>query len=239
MPEKESAMNGFEIPAEVLSRTKERRGHEHPFADLDPVRTALVVVDMQNGFMDDEVGHAVCPMAREIVPNVNRLAVAVRSSGGGVFWVKNTFNARTAREWSVLEEMATPERRAKRAASMSEGTKGHALWPLLDVRPEDEIVQKYRFSAFLPGASNLHERLQERGFDTALITGTVTNVCCESSARDAMMMNYKVVMVTDANAAMTMEEHRASLLSFYSIFGDVMDTDFLISRLCRSEVKAA
>ncbi len=163
----------------------------------------------------------------------------VRSSGGGVFWIKNTFNARSAREWSVLDEMATPERRAKRAAAMSEGTKGHELWPSLDVRPEDEIVKKYRFSAFLAGASDLPERLQARGFDTVLITGTVTNVCCESSARDAMMMNYKVVMVTDANAAMTMEEHRASLLSFYSIFGDVMDTDFLIGRLHRSMVKAA
>ncbi len=205
-------MNGLDIPPEMLARAKEQRGREHPFADLDPMHTALVVVDMQNAFMDDAVGHAVCPMAREIVPNVNRLAAAVRSGGGGVFWIKNTFNVRSAREWSVLDEMATPERRAKRAAAMSEGTKGHELWPSLDVRADDEIVKKYRFSAFLAGASDLPDRLQARGFDTVLITGTVTNVCCESSARDAMMMNYKVVMVTDANAAMTMEEHRASLL---------------------------
>jgi ureidoacrylate peracid hydrolase len=70
-----------------------------------------------------------------------------------------------------------------------------------------------------------------------LITGTVTNVCCESSARDAMMTNFKTVMVSDANAAMTMAEHNASLVAFYAIFGDVMDTDFVIQRLTRNAVR--
>jgi nicotinamidase-related amidase len=55
------------------------------------------------------------------------------------------------------------------------------LWPELDVRPQDEIIEKYRFSGFLPGTSELPDRLRTRGFDTVLITGTVTNVCCESS----------------------------------------------------------
>jgi nicotinamidase-related amidase len=118
---------------------------------------------------------------------------------------------------------------------MREGSEGQALWPGLDVRPDDEIVRKYRFSAFLPGASDLPYRLRSRGFDTVLITGTVTNVCCESSARDAMMTNFRTVMVTDANAAMTMEEHRASLLAFYAIFGDVMDTDLVVQRLMRND----
>jgi ureidoacrylate peracid hydrolase len=61
-----------------------------------------------------------------------------------------------------------------------------------------------------------------------LITGTVTNVCCESSARDAMMLNFKTIMVSDGNAARTDAEHNATLASFYSVFGDVMDTDHLI-----------
>jgi nicotinamidase-related amidase len=236
---KEPAMNWLDIPEAILARVTERRGTAHPFADLDPAHTALIVVDLQNGFMDDEVGHAVCPMARDIVPNVNRLASAVRATGGEVFWIKNTFNARTEVEWSVLEEMSTPARRVMRAASMLEGTKGHALWPLLDVKPEDTIVKKYRFSAFLPGASDLPGMLRARGLDTVLITGTVTNVCCESSARDAMMTNFRTVMITDANAAMTMEEHTASLLAFYNVFGDVMDTDFTIARLTRALSQAA
>jgi ureidoacrylate peracid hydrolase len=121
--------------------------------------------------------------------------------------------------------------RAKRAGAMSEGTKGHDLWPALDVRPEDEIVKKYRFSAFLPGASELAERLRARGFDTVLITGTVTNVCCESSARDAMMSNFRVVMISDGNAATTQAEHEASLTAFYLTFGDVMDTAMVVDLL--------
>jgi len=228
-------MNWFEVPEAVAQRVIARSGVAHPHADLDPRRTALIVVDLQNAFMDDEVGHAVCPMARDIVPNVNRLASVVRGAGGGVFWIKNTFDERCVIDWSNAHAMLTPESRARRIAAMSEGTKGQDLWPELDVRPEDEIVRKYRFSAFLPGTSELPYRLRARGFDTVLITGTVTNVCCESSARDAMMTNFKTIMVSDANAAMTMEEHQASLIAFYAIFGDVMDTEFLIQRLTRND----
>ncbi len=232
-------MNWFDVSEDVSARVLARRGTLHPFADLAPTRTALVVIDMQNGFMDERVGHAVCPMARDIVPNVNRLADAVRATGGGVFWIKNTHDESCLASWSVMHEMSTPDGRRKRSAAMSEGTEGHELWPALVVHPADEIIRKYRFSAFLPGASELPDRLRARGFDTVLITGTVTNVCCESSARDAMMTNFKVVMITDANAAANMDEHQASLRAFYLTFGDVMDTDFVISRLTREQLKAA
>lgn len=224
-------MNGVNVPQHIVERVVSRRGTAHPFDRLDPTRTALVVIDLQNGFMDDAVGHAVCPAAREIVPAVNRLAAAVRETGGGVFWVLNTHNERNARDWSVMEDMATPARRVRRAEAMSEGTRGHALWPALEVRAADEMVRKYRYSAFLPGASALPERLRARGFDTVLITGTVTNVCCESSARDAMMTNFRVVMVSDGNAAATPEEHDASLIALYSSFTDLMDTDMIVARL--------
>jgi ureidoacrylate peracid hydrolase len=227
-------MNGFQAPGSIVQRVIARCGSEHPHADLQPAQTALIVVDLQNAFMDDAVGHAVCPMARDIVPNVNRLAAAVRALGGGIFWIKNTFDERGAYEWSNAHAMLTPANQQRRITAMTDGSKAHELWPKLDVRPEDEIVRKYRFSAFLPGTCDLPYRLRARGFDTALITGTVTNVCCESSARDAMMTNFKTIMVSDANAAMTIEEHNASLAAFYAIFGDVMDTDFVIRRLTRN-----
>ncbi|MBN8929197.1 MAG: hypothetical protein BGO51_01670 [Rhodospirillales bacterium 69-11] len=231
-------MNGVTFPQAVIDRVLARRGTAHVFADLDPARTALVVIDLQRAFMDDAVGHAVCPAARDIVPNVNRLAAAIRTAGGGVFWVKNTFDASCLTEWSVMQDISTPAMRAKRAAAMTEGTPGHDLWPTLEVGPDDEIVQKKRFSAFLPGASALPDRLRARGFDTVLITGTVTNVCCESSARDAMMTNFRTVMVSDANAATTQAEHEASLTAFYLTFGDVMDTDMVIGLLA-GHAKAA
>src|SRR5262249_56821878 len=87
------------------------------------------------------VGHAVVPAAREIVPAVNRLAAAVRATGGGVFWVKMTHDERCLNDWSVAFELATPEMREKRIAALTEGSLGHELWPELDVRPEDEIVR--------------------------------------------------------------------------------------------------
>jgi ureidoacrylate peracid hydrolase len=228
-------MNGLDIPEAFTERVIRRCGRAHPHEDLQGWQTALVVIDLQNAFMDDAVGHAVCPMARDIVPEVNRLAAAVREARGGVFWIKNTYDSRSAIEWSHSDAMMTEVARARRVAAMTEGAKGHDLWPELDVRSEDEIVRKYRFSAFLPGTCDLSYRLRARGFDTVLIAGTVTNVCCESSARDAMMMNFRTVMVSDANAALTIEEHQASLLSIYNIFGDVMDTDFIIRRLTRND----
>src|SRR5947207_10931492 len=232
-------LNGATIPDEVVRRVVERRGGEHCFAELDPARTALVVIDLQHAFMNDAVGHAVVPAARDIVPAVNRLADAIRRSGGGVFWVQMTHDARCLDEWSTAFEISTPAMREKRIAALSEGGLGHQLWPELDVRPEDEIVKKYRYSGFMPGTSDLPDRLRARGFDTVLITGTVTNVCCESSARDANMTNFRTIMVSDGNAALSEAEHNASLSAFYNTFGDVMDTDMIIACLQRSRAARA
>ncbi|MBC9207431.1 cysteine hydrolase [Roseomonas aerophila] len=215
----------MDIPDHVVQRVIARCGTPHPYAVLEPRRTALVVIDMQNGYMRADVGHACVPMAVEIVPTINRLAAHVRQAGGGVFWVQNASDERSRQEWSVLEAQASPARRAARIRSVSPGAVGHEFWPDLDIRAEDSIVPKYRYSAFIRGASDLEAILRQRGYDTVLIAGTLTNVCCESSARDAMMLNFHTVMVSDANAALTDAEHNASLISFYSFFGDVLSTD--------------
>lgn len=224
-------MHTLDIPPEIIARVEARCGRAHPFEDLDPRRTAFVVIDLQVGFMDPAISHAHCPMAERIVPAVNRLAAALREAGGGVFWVQNTHDASCDTQWSVMQRMATPAARARRVAAMTEGSPGHALWPALDVRPQDETVLKRRFSAFIQGSSDLPERLRARGFDTVLIGGTVTNVCCESSARDAMMLDFRTVMVADCNAANSDAEHNASLAAFWNIFGDVMTADHVIERL--------
>jgi ureidoacrylate peracid hydrolase len=231
-------LNGATIPDVIVERVIARRGREHSYADLDPRRTALVVIDLQHAFMNDAIGFAVVPSARDIVPAVNRLATAVRETGGGVFWIKMTHDARCLDDWSIAYELPTQEYRERRIAALSEGTPGHDLWPDLEVRPDDEVVLKYRYSAFMPGTSELPERLRARGFDTVLITGTVTNVCCESSARDANMTNFRTIMVSDGNAAATQEEHDASLTAFYNTFGDVMDTEMIIAGLRRAQLPA-
>jgi ureidoacrylate peracid hydrolase len=108
---------------------------------------------------------------------------------------------------------------------------GRQLWSLLDVLPGDWHVTKTRFSAFITGSSTLDTLLRAQGITSLLISGTTTDVCCESTARDAMMLNYEVVMVSDANAAFTDEIHAAALHAFYANFGDVLTVDESLAAL--------
>jgi ureidoacrylate peracid hydrolase len=232
-------MHDFTIPRSVVDRVIERRGREHVYDRLDPAKSALIVVDMQNAFMLPGVAHSLCPMAERIVPNINRLARTVRATGGTVIWITTTFTPQALRDWSTYFEMTSPQRVAKRIEALTADSRGHALWSALDVQPQDPIVEKNRFSAFIQGASHLETALRARGLDTVIVTGTVTNVCCESTARDAMMLNFKTLMVTDGNAATTDDDHGASLIAFYLTFGDIMSTDMLIACLERNAAKRA
>ena len=224
-------MHQVAIPPEITERVIRHRGRAHVYEDFDPRRTAFVVVDMQNGFMMPGVAHVLCPMAVEIVPNINRIAAAMRRAGGTVVWVISTFGEASLKNWPVLHEMAGPERTAVRIATLAEGSIGHRLWDRLETRPEDLTVVKTKYSAFIPTSCHLDAILRERGIDTVVIAGTVTNVCCESTARDAMMQNFRTVMVTDANAAMTDAEHNASLVAVYLSFGDILSTEAIVAHL--------
>ena len=232
-------MHKVAIPQTIIERVIARRGKEHVFDDFDPTRTALIVVDLQNGFMMPGVAFAEIPEAREIVPNVNRLAAALRAAGGTVVWIVTTYEPAVDREWSTYYRLSTPANGAKRSAALTKGAKGHEIWPELEVKPGDPIVEKKRFSAFIQGSSELDKVLKARGIDNLLITGTVTGVCCESTARDAMMLNYKTIMVSDANAAATDAEHNATLANILRIFGDVMSTDEVVARLTPAKASAA
>ncbi len=230
-------MHKIEIPRKVVERVIARRGKEHVYDTPVPARTALVVVDMQNAFMLPGVAFAEIKTAPEIVPNINRLARALRAAGGTVVWIVTTYTKDTDTEWSTYYGLSTPTHGAKRSAALTKGSKGHQIWASLEVSPDDPIVEKKRFSAFIQGSSDLDRVLSERGIDTILVAGTVTGVCCESTARDAMMLNYKVVMVTDGNAAYSDEEHNAALTAFYASFGDIMPTDMLVGLLERTAKK--
>jgi len=231
-------MHQVNIPDHIVARVLKRQGRWNVHDDVPAENTAFVVVDMQNYFMKPGFQGEV-PKARAIVPAVNRLAAAVRELGGHVVWIKNATND-TRESWSVYHDwLQTPERCDRRYTSMDLAHEGHALWAELDARPEDAQIVKNRFSAFLPGSSEIVPYLRGRSIDTVLIGGTATNVCCESSARDAMMLNFKVVMVHDVLATYTDEEHNATLRNFYSIFGDVQTIDEAIASLQRGLDKAA
>jgi len=90
------------------------------------------------------------------------------------------------------------------------------------------VIEKCRFSAFTPGASGLDALLRGLGIDTVIVTGTLTNCCCESTARDAMQLNYRVLIAADANAALSDAEHAATLQTLALVFADLHSTEELV-----------
>ena len=222
-------MHPSDLPHEIVERVCARRGRLHPFERLSASRTALVVIDMQNAFCAPG-GAIEVPVARSIVHNINRLVRAVRACGGSVVWVQMTI--KDAADWPVfLSALVDPENSARIRAELRPGSEGHKLWPELEVDPADLVVPKNRFSAFLPSACALGGILKSRGIDSVLIAGTLTNVCSEASARDAAMQDFETTIVSDANAARSDDEHRATLITFIQSFGDVRTTDELVAML--------
>lgn len=227
-------MHKIAISEAIAERVKMRCGKPHPFDVLDPRRTALLVIDMQNYFVKE--GHqGEVPLAREIVPAINRMAAELRRRGGYVIWIRNTTH-NTRQSWSSYHDwLLTPARMQRRYESMELGQDGYEFWHALDIQPEDAKVTKKRYSAFIQGSSDIEQHLRARNIEAVLIAGTATNVCCESSARDAMMLNYKVVMLSDGLATHTDEEHNATLSAFYGQFGDVQTVSEAIQSLERGD----
>ncbi|MBM3530015.1 MAG: cysteine hydrolase [Alphaproteobacteria bacterium] len=223
-------MHNYTIPQWVQDRVIRRQGRLHNHDTIDAARTALVVVDMQNYFVAQGFAAEV-PTARGIVPNINRMAKALRTAGGTVVWIQTTATGALETWGNHHKHQMTPERVQKRLTQLDETHDGFKVFAALEVVPGDLRIKKVKYSAFIAGSSDIDAQLKSRGIDTLLITGTVTNVCCESTARDAMMLDYRVVMLSDGNASQSDEEHAASLNNFMIYFGDVMTTDEAAARL--------
>jgi ureidoacrylate peracid hydrolase len=212
----------IEFPQWVVDRVVARQGRLLATDTLDAARTAFVVVDLQNYYMMPGY-QGECAPARGIIGAVNRLASSLRAAGGTVVWVQTSADG-ADEFWSHHHAlMLRPERSARRLRELGSGSEGFALHAELDVKPQDMRVVKRCYSALTEGSSDLAAQLRQRGIDTVLIGGTVTNVCCESTARDAMMLDFRTVMVDDVLAAVTPEEQLFCLYNWLLFFGDVMD----------------
>ena len=221
--------NPYGFPQYVIDRVLAKRGRLPVYDRFDPRKTALLVIDMQNfyvGEIESVVG---------IIPNVNRLAAHLRKLGGLVVWVGMSAGEGGESRWRIYHEnFFTPEKGANHRDQLSPGHPGHAFHKDLAIEPGDPIVYKTRFSPFIQGASRIEEVLRARGVENLVVAGTATNMCCESAARDAMMLDYKVVMASDANGARYPDDHLAGLTSFYQSFGDVRTTQEIIADLIPS-----
>ena len=217
-------MHPTKLSQGIIERAVEGRRSLHPLADLNPARTALLVVDMQEFFID------MVPAAREIVANINRLAKAVRLGGGHVVWIKMTVDEADAQSWShFYMRLLSQKGTAAHFNQLKRGEPQWQVWHELNVAEQDWQVEKHRFSAFIQGSSDLEQRLRKAGVDTVLVTGTVTNVCCESTARDAMMLNFATIIVADGCAALDDDAHLATLGNFQTVFGDVLHVDEILA----------
>ena len=223
-------MEPVRIPQRVIDRVLRRRGRLHAYEALDAARTALLVVDLQAHFMR-EGSPSEMPSARAVVPTVNRLAGALRDSGGHVVWVVSTYGPDEERNWANLDIVLGKEAAAVFRGGLSEGAAGHAIWPELDVRDADPVVHKNRFGAFIGSRGRLERLLHDLGVDTVLIVGTVTNVCCETTAREAAAYDFKTIMISDANGGRSAEEDAWTYAVCLATYGDVMTADEAVDRL--------
>jgi nicotinamidase-related amidase len=212
------------IPEAIVRKVVARRGRLHAFESLDPRRTALVVIDLDTATVGSNED------CRRLVPGVNELAAAVRRTGGVVAWVLSHLPDMPKYFAAILGvELAT-----KYFNDGQPNGGGTTLWHGLESSPRDLVAVKSGASAFFPGRCNLKEQLDPLGIDTLLIAGAVTNICCESSARDAAELEYKVIMVSDALSGHAHGLHEATLATFYRIFGDVRPAAEIIDLLCES-----
>lgn len=232
-------MHNVSIRQHIVDRVVARRGDIHWFTELDPRKSALVIVDMQNTFCLPGAPGEV-PTARDIVPAINDLAARVRDLGVPVIWVLHTnTQAGGVSDWEVFFNHVVRNPDVKKKMVDSLAPENQKVWDDLIVEDDDTIIIKNRYSALAHGSSNLERVLRSRGIDTILVGGTKTNVCCDSTARDAMMLDFKSVMVSDCCAASSDDEHLASLETFIQQFGDVMTSEEVMDRMIRRNDAAA
>jgi ureidoacrylate peracid hydrolase len=225
-------MHKVNVRQEIVDRVLARRGRYHWFDELDPGRTALVIIDMQELFCAPGAPAEV-PGSRDIVEPINTLTEQLRKIGVPVIWVLHANSQSGGRsDWELFfNYIVADDVREKTKQSLAPGRQ--QVWSGLTVDAADTKVIKNRYSALIPGSSGLERLLRSLDIDTVLVAGTKTNICCEATARDAMMLDFKVVMVSDCCAALSDDEHRAALENMIQQFGDVMTGDEVLERLRR------
>lgn len=198
--------------------------------DLNPKTTALLIVDMQNDFVKEGAPMHV-PAALRIVPRLRELLEFCRRKGIPVIYTAH-MHSRDGSDMGLMDDFWTPIRNRM---ALIEGTEGVEIYPEIAPKEGEAVVRKHRYSGFY--GTDLEIRLCNMGIDTVVISGTVTNMCCESTARDAQFRDFKVIFLSDTTAPMDIpgmsaeEVQKATCHSLAASIGQVMTSQELMDKL--------
>jgi nicotinamidase-related amidase len=206
---------------------------------IDPKKTAMIVVDMQNDFVAS--GAALeTPAARQIVPRLAKALRICRETGIKIIYTAHVHRSDGC-DMGLFDDMHPPI--ANRHA-LVDGTPGVEIYPELAPAPSEHVIKKHRYSGFF--GTDLDIILREWGVDTVIISGTTTENCCQATARDAMFRNYRVVFLSDATATYDYPDrgfgampaadvHHATLVILAASTADVMSVEDMRTRISSRE----
>ena len=187
---------------------------------IDREKTAVVTIDLQRYGLEPGSFREL-PNAREFVPRVNELNGMCRKLRMPVIHVRAIVRADLS-DIGILQEIRP---RTDSGLEYIEGRKGAEFYPDLEVRESDYIVTKNRYSALITGSSDLEPLLRGLGRDSFIVCGVATDVCLESTVRDAMMIGFRVFIVGDLTATFTEERQKIALEVLNKHFAKVMRFD--------------
>jgi nicotinamidase-related amidase len=196
-------------------------------------RTAVVVVDMQELFCDPQ-GAVYVPDTANIIQPISDCIAAARKAGLPVIFLRHIVRGDGSDTGRMRDLYPTVD------AMLARGTPGVEIIEALAPVRGDIVVDKLGFSGF--HNTDLDTILRSRDIDTIIVCGTVTNVCCETTVRDAAHREYKVIVLADACAAMAYpdmgwgtltaaEIQKVSLTTIAMEFGEVSTTADVVQRM--------
>ena len=182
-------------------------------------KPALIVVDMQNGFcmsggFMNKIGLDYSTSADAVAP-IARLVAAARAAGVPIVFTRYSLNEDYSDAGLLLELFPA----IRDARGIVRGSWDADIVDRLRPREGEIVLDKTRYSAFY--GTNLEERLRELGVDTVIVCGVTTNICVESTVRDAFFRDIRTIVPSDGTAAVTPELHEGALRDFEYGFGDV------------------
>ena len=203
--------------------------------EIEPARTAMIVVDMQNDFVAPGAPLET-PAARAMVPKLSEALKLCRRAGVRVIYTAHS-HRRDGCDMGLFDDIHPPI--AMRNAVIDD-TPGVDIYADLAPAAGEHVIKKHRYSGFF--GTDLDIILREWGVDTVIISGTTTENCCHATARDAMFRNYRVVFLSDATATYDYPDrgfgpmanrdvHQATLVILAASTAHVMSVSDLHSRL--------